>query len=93
MVSKLLDVETKVVDNTVSDAVAEMVNIIAGSAKAKFVTDEGQPIQLSLPTVVRGSSYHVDYPSKSVWLDVPFTSELGSFNLRVTFEMKTARRG
>ena len=73
-------------DATVSDAVAEMVNIVAGRAKSKFQTLSGDPINLSLPTVVRGNSYKVDYPSKSVWLDVPFESELGPFNLRVTFD-------
>ncbi|MCD6118440.1 chemotaxis protein CheX [bacterium] len=86
MVSKLLGTPTRVVDATVSDAVAEMVNIVAGRAKSKFQTLSGDPINLSLPTVVRGNSYKVDYPSKSVWLDVPFESELGSFSLRVTFD-------
>jgi chemotaxis protein CheX len=87
MVNRLLGTETKVIDATVSDAVAELVNIVAGGAKAKFPARDGQPIQLSLPTVVRGNSYNVDYPSKSVWLEVPFTGELGEFSLRVTFSM------
>jgi chemotaxis protein CheX len=86
MVSKLLGTPTRVVDATVSDAVAEMVNIVAGRAKSKFQTLSGEPIDLSLPTVVRGNSYKVEYPSKSVWLDVPFESALGTFSLRVTFD-------
>jgi chemotaxis protein CheX len=87
MVSKLLGMDTHVVDETVSDAVAELVNIVAGSAKAKLNDSSGEPIDLSLPTVVRGNSYSVDYPSKSVWLEVPFTSDLGPFSLRVTMEV------
>ncbi len=87
MVSRLLGADTHVVDETVSDAVAELVNIVAGSAKAKFNTNGGTPIDLSLPTVVRGNSYSIDYPSKAVWLEVPFTSDLGAFSLRVTFEI------
>ena len=86
MVSKLLGTPTRVVDATVSDAVAEMVNIVAGRAKSKFQTISGDPIDLSLPTVVRGNNYKVDYPSKSTWLDVPFDSQLGPFSLRVTFD-------
>ena len=87
MVNSLLGTEIRVVDDTVSDAIAEMVNIVAGGAKAKLNTGDGPPIDLSLPTVVRGNSYNVDYPSGSVWLEVPFNSDLGPFTLRVTFEM------
>lgn len=87
MVNRLLSSDITVIDDTVSDAVAEIVNIIAGGAKAKFPSADGKPIDLSLPTVVRGNGYNVDYPSKAVWLEVPFTSELGPFTLRVTFEL------
>jgi len=85
MVNRLLGTETHVIDENTSDGVAELVNMIAGGAKAKFSGD-GRPITLSLPTVVRGNAYSVDYPSGVKWLEIPFTSELGSFSLRVTFE-------
>jgi len=85
MVNRLLGTQIKVVDDTVSDAIAEMVNIVAGGAKAKLSQPGEKPIDLSLPTVVRGNSYNVDYPSGSVWLEVPFNSNLGNFTLRVTF--------
>lgn len=88
MVNRLLGSDTKVVDDVVSDAIAEFVNIIAGSAKARLSGNDRPPIDLSLPTVVRGSNYTVDYPSGSTWIEVPFTSDLGPFTLRVTFEMK-----
>ena len=87
MVNRLLSTELRTVDDTVSDAIAEMVNIVAGGAKSKLSGDDRPPIDLSLPTVVRGNNYNVDYPSGSVWLEVPFNSDLGSFSLRVTFEM------
>lgn len=91
MVDRLLGTKSKVVDDTVSDAVAELVNIVAGGAKAKFPTKEGSPpIDLSLPTVVRGNSYNVNYPSGSVWLEVPFESDLGEFYMRVTFSFDDA---
>ncbi len=86
MVNQLLGTDIKVLDDTVSDAIAEMVNIVAGGAKAKLNTGDEEPIDLSLPTVVRGNSYNIDYPSGSIWLEVPFDSDLGSFSLRVTFE-------
>lgn len=85
IVGRLLGTEHRVLDDTVSDAIAEVVNIVAGGAKAKLKVD-GPPVDLSLPTVVRGNSFSIDYPSKSIWLQVPFESDLGHFTLRVTFE-------
>jgi chemotaxis protein CheX len=87
IVNRLLGTTTTIIDDTVSDAIAEVVNIVAGGAKAKFKVGDGPPIALSLPTVVRGSDYNVEYPSGSIWLAVPFESDLGPFTLRVTFEM------
>jgi len=86
MVSRLLGSETRVVDESVSDGVAEIVSIVAGNAKARLTQDGGTPIDLSLPAVLRGNDFSVQYPSQSVWLEVPFTSDLGPFCLRVTFE-------
>ncbi len=86
IVGRLLGTKHRVLDDTVSDAIAEVVNIVAGGAKAKLKIGDGPPIDLSLPTVVRGNSFSVDYPSKSVWLQVPFDSPLGNFSLRVIFE-------
>jgi chemotaxis protein CheX len=91
MVSRLVGSDQHVVDETVLDAVAEMVNMVAGGAKTKLKKADGVPIDLGLPTVVRGQSYMVAYSSHSVWLDVPFSSELGAFNLRVNFELAPGR--
>ncbi len=85
MVNRLLGMEIQALDDTVSDAVAELVNIVAGGAKAKFPIGDGEPMALSLPTVVRGTGYKVDYPSGAMWLEVPFNSDLGPFSMRVTF--------
>ncbi len=86
IVSKMLDQDVRVVDETVSDGVAEVVNMVAGNAKARMTSETEKPLDLSLPTVVHGNCYSVDYPSQAVWLEVPFMSELGEFSLRVTFE-------
>jgi len=93
MVSRMLGVETQTVDDTVSDGVAELVNIVAGDAKARFPNTQEHPIDLSLPTVVRGSDYSVKYPSDAKWLEVPFTSDLGAFTLQVTFVLDKKYEG
>lgn len=60
IVNALLGTQTdhtiRTVDDTVSDAIAETVNIVAGGAKANFKIGEGPPIDLSLPTVIRGAT-------------------------------------
>lgn len=86
MVNKLLGTDIKYIDDTVSDAIAEMVNIVAGGAKARMNVDNEKPLDLSLPTVVRGGDFSVEYPTNSVWLEINFDSDLGPFTLRVTFE-------
>lgn len=83
---RMLGMEIKVMDETVSDTVAEMVNIIGGGAKARFTKDDPKPIELGMPTVVRGSNYTVNCPSNSVRIEVPFRSELGCFSVRVTLQ-------
>ncbi len=89
MVGRFLRMEGPEVEENVPDGVAELVNIVAGSAKARFHDPSVKdPINLSLPTVIRGEKYSVRYPSQSQWLDVPFASELGSFRMRVTFDME-----
>ncbi len=86
LVSRIKGLETRVVDETVLDLVAELVNIVAGGAKARLQHGDGASIELSLPTVVRGVRYSVDCSTQSHWLDVPFSSDLGPFRLRVTLE-------
>jgi len=86
MVSRMLGANGELAEDTLVDGTAELVNILAGSAKAKFCEDGGTPLDLSLPTVIRGDGFQIDYPSKTVWIEVPFSSELGAFKIRVTFE-------
>ena len=74
------------VEDMVDDAMAEMVNIVAGSAKSKLSEQIGdEPIQLSLPTMIRGDNFCIQYPSGSTWVEVAFTSDCGPFRLCVTF--------
>jgi chemotaxis protein CheX len=82
VVGKMVGMEFRGVDSSIIDGVGELVNIIAGNAKAKF---EGHAISLSLPTVVRGSIYRLNNLGDTVWLTIPFKSELGEFALSVSF--------
>jgi chemotaxis protein CheX len=83
LAGKMLGMDITEVSSEVIDAISELVNIVAGSAKAKFNADP--PLELGLPTVVEGVTYRVKYPSKSVWLEVPFSCEAGDFSMEVTY--------
>lgn len=83
LAGRMLGSEMTTMNGEVIDAIAELVNMVAGSAKAKFNHDP--PLQLGLPTVVEGAGYKVRYPSRSVWLEVPFSSNAGSFTMEVTY--------
>lgn len=71
------------VDETVTDVVCELANMVAGAAKAKIEGDT--PAELSLPSIIVGSNYNLHYPSKAVWVDMPFTSDAGDFTFQLSF--------
>jgi chemotaxis protein CheX len=83
LASRMLGTEIASESEEVTDAVSELVNMVAGAAKAKF--DFDPPLELGLPTVVDGAGYKLKYPSKSVWLEVAFGSEAGDFSMEVTY--------
>lgn len=94
MVSRLLQIDEGEAGDSITDGVAELVNIVAGSAKAKFSIGSGDSvISLGLPTVVQGREYSLGYPPQATWLDVPFESALGSFSMRVTFDLQVSQKG
>ncbi|MDA7978073.1 MAG: chemotaxis protein CheX [Pirellulales bacterium] len=62
------------VNADVIDAVGELANMVAGSAKAQL---EHLALNVSLPTVVQGSSHRVDYPSGATPICVPFECSWG----------------
>lgn len=85
-VGKMVGMEYKEIDPSIIDGVGELINIIAGNAKVKF---EGQRISLSLPTVVRGNMYKLNNLTGAVFLTLPFTSDVGNFEVLVSFKSGT----
>lgn len=78
----LLGAAPDTIDDDVADALAEVVNMVAGAAKARFQPDP--PLELGLPTVVEGLDYKMRYPSQSAWFEASFTSDVGVFTMAVT---------
>ncbi len=83
VVSRMAGTSFTTVDESVIDGVGELINIIAGNAKAKYT---GHKINISLPTVVRGKVYNISKTENTILSRVPFESVLGHFSLMVTFK-------
>ena len=81
VVGDLVGGEFTKVDSSVVDGIGELVNIIAGNAKAKF---EGHSISISLPTVIRGGFHKLTAPTMA-YITIPFKSNRGDFEALVSF--------
>ena len=68
------------INGDVTDAVGELVNIIAGSAKAKL---EHLELSVSLPTVITGKNHCVEFPTNVTPICIPFTSPWGDISVDV----------
>jgi chemotaxis protein CheX len=64
----------------VTDAVGELVNIIAGGAKAKL---EHLELNVSLPTVITGRFHCIEFPKKVTPICIPFDSPWGDITVEV----------
>jgi chemotaxis protein CheX len=78
-----LDVDS--LDDDVKDAFGELANMLAGSIKATL-SDNSRDIQLSIPSVVCGEEYSIDYQPHSNSTTVPFTSAEGTFHVELQLE-------
>lgn len=83
VVSLLTGTEISQADEDLTDAVGELVNMIAGGAKAQF---EGKKIGISCPSVVIGSNHIVQGSRDSVCVILPCTCECGEFDIEITFK-------
>lgn len=67
----------------VIDAVGELVNIIAGNAKKDL---DDFRIEISLPGVITGTKYKINWPQGVPIITIPFESDAGAFTVNVSFK-------
>ncbi len=70
------------INEEVCDAVGELANMIAGSAKAELFELE---LSLSIPNVVTGRGHVVHFPSNVTPMCISFDCELGPFSIEIGF--------
>jgi chemotaxis protein CheX len=85
----LVGSEPAELDGDVTDAIGEIVNIIAGNIKAKI--PDGEKIVISLPAVIKGADHSIAWPSKQGRiLCIPFKIfEDGVFQLLVSMDVES----
>ena len=70
-------------DDDVCDAIGELANMIAGSAKSQL---DGKNISISCPSVVRGKDLTASQPKSTPCVRIPCSSDLGDFELLLSLE-------
>jgi chemotaxis protein CheX len=82
VLNRLVGVEATSINSEVCDAVGELTNMIAGSAKAQM---ERLQLAISIPNVVSGKNHEVHFPSNVRPICIEFDSEIGKFAIQVGF--------
>lgn len=72
------------VNESVRDAIGEVVNMIAGGAKATLA-QKGFSFRIAIPRVVTGKNQSIDHKGDVPFLCVPFQIEDNTFWLEVSF--------
>ena len=76
----LLMTEMTEITSDVVDAVGELTNMVAGSAKSKL---EELQLSISLPNVITGSGHEIRFPSEVTPICIPFESPWGPLTVEV----------
>ena len=85
IVSNMVGVEVKEMNEEITDAVGEIVNMISGQARQKL--DElGRSLEAAIPTVIMGKNHVIEHITTYPIIAVPFTSDKGEFAIEVCFE-------
>jgi len=78
---RLLGETPKSVTPEVIDAVGELTNMIAGSAKVSL---ESLNMSISLPSVIAGKNHTIAFPTGVAPIGIPFETEFGLVSLEVS---------
>lgn len=83
MVSRLEGKKYIALGAEILDGVGEMVNIIAGNAKKDL---HDYRISISLPGIITGNNYRINWPQGVPVISIPYESEAGPFSINVSIK-------
>ncbi|MCP4271554.1 MAG: chemotaxis protein CheX [Gammaproteobacteria bacterium] len=73
------------IDETVTDMVGEITNMVTGGAKRIF-SESGHDFEMATPTVIAGADHEIHHHCQGSVIQIPFDSKQGSFYVEVSFE-------
>ncbi len=73
------------IDNDTIDAIGELTNMVAGSAK-KIFSDKGIKLKISIPNVVVGKNHTIVSPKGTPSIVIPFESDVGELAIQVSLK-------
>jgi len=82
---RMLGEEEKEINNTVTDMVGEITNMVTGGAK-KILSEKGYRFDMAIPSVIAGKDHVILHKSKAPIIFVPFNTEVGEFFIEICFE-------
>jgi chemotaxis protein CheX len=82
---RMLGEDVTALDDTVTDMVGEITNMVTGGAK-KILSEQGYKFDLAIPSVVSGKDHVIKHKAKGPVVNVPFSSEAGEFFIEICFE-------
>jgi chemotaxis protein CheX len=84
LTARLMGADTPIAPDMITDAIGEMVNIVAGNAKKGL---EQYRLVISLPSIVKGKNHIIVWPARGIpIIGVPFKTTLEPFHLSVGLE-------
>lgn len=85
IVNRMLGEKVSKVDDTVTDLVGELTNMIVGGAKG-LLEEKGYDIGMATPVVVTGKGHEIVHKAKGQNILMPFKSDAGTFYVEVCFD-------
>ena len=73
------------VDDTVTDMVGEITNMVTGGAK-RLLADLGHDFNMATPTVIAGHNHEIHHQSDGKVIQIPFSTSKGNIYVEVSFE-------
>jgi chemotaxis protein CheX len=82
---RMLGEEVTGIDDTVTDMVGEITNMVTGGAK-KILSEHGYRFDMAIPSVVSGKDHVVHHKSRAPIIIIPFKTDAGNFFIEICFE-------
>ena len=82
---RMIGEEVTSIDETVTDMVGEITNMVTGGAK-KLLSEKGYRFDMAIPSVISGKDHIIHHKSKAPVIIVPFNTEPGDFFIEICFE-------